>query len=322
MAVPAVRGRGRGDSQRGARERLRPFAQGSGSRSSNRCCWPNSRYVNLTEYFVASLTLCFLNTGFAKLINAETILARLMPCVRDLASDSSQHVRAALGAQISGLAPQLGKDNTIEHLLPLFLQLLKDEFPEVRLNIISKLEQVNAVIGIERLSQALLPAVITLAEDKQWRVRQAIIEYIPLLATQLGVAFFDEKLGNLCMSWLADPVFSIREAATVNLRKLTEVFGAEWAASALLPHVIAQANDENYLHRLTTVFAITVSILRALLVQLYLIALCRRQWHQLWTHMSSLPSLPLHHLHHLNSRPYSMPSQRWLAIQFQISALM
>lgn len=66
-----------------------------------------------------------------------------MPCVRELASDASQHVRAALGTQISGLAPLLGKDATIEHLLPLFLKLLKDDFSDVRLNIISKLEQVN-----------------------------------------------------------------------------------------------------------------------------------------------------------------------------------
>ena len=65
--------------------------------------------------------------GFAKLVDQDIILARLMPCVRDLASDSSQHVRAALATQISGLAPLLGKDATIEHLLPLFLQLLKDD---------------------------------------------------------------------------------------------------------------------------------------------------------------------------------------------------
>jgi serine/threonine-protein phosphatase 2A regulatory subunit A len=83
------------------------------------------------------------SSGFAELVDREVILARLMPCIRDLSTDSSQHVRAALGSQISGLAPQLGKDATIEHLLPLFLQLLKDEFPEVRLNIISKLEVVN-----------------------------------------------------------------------------------------------------------------------------------------------------------------------------------
>jgi hypothetical protein len=64
--------------------------------------------------------------------------------VRDCAGDSSQHVRAALATQISGLAPLLGKDSTVEHLLPLFLQLLKDDFSEVRLNLISKLEMVNS----------------------------------------------------------------------------------------------------------------------------------------------------------------------------------
>lgn len=155
--------------------------------------------------------------GFAKLLEKEVILARIVPCVRDLCQDQSQHVRAAVGNQIAGLAPLLGKDATIEHLLPLFLHLLKDEFPEVRLNIISKLETVNQgtsqclidhinnshlflVIGIELLSESLLPAIMELAEDKSWRVRQAIIEYIPLLATQLGKPFFDEQLGNLCMS--------------------------------------------------------------------------------------------------------------------------
>ena len=98
-----------------------------------------------------------------------------------------------------------------------------------------------------------------LAEDKQWRVRQAIIEYIPLLATQLGVSFFDDKLGALCMSWLGDTVFSIREAATINLKKLTEVFGVDWARQTIIPKVLAMGEHPNYLYRMTTIFAITVS---------------------------------------------------------------
>lgn len=212
--------------------------------------------------------------GFAKLLDREVILSRIIPCVKDCTSDSSQHVRAALATQISGLAPLLGEEATSEHLLPLFLQLLKDDFSEVRLNLIGKLEMVNQgmsnltvserhladglVIGIDRLSQALLPAIMELAEDKQWRVRQAIIEYIPLLATQLGVSFFDDKLGNLCMAWLGDTVFSIREAATVNLKKLTDVFGVEWARSTIIPKVLEMGNHPNYLYRMTTIFAITV----------------------------------------------------------------
>lgn len=98
-----------------------------------------------------------------------------------------------------------------------------------------------------------------LAEDKQWRVRLAIIKYIPLLASQLGVKFFDEKLSTLCMSWLGDTVFSIREAATQNLKKLTEVFGVDWASEAIIPKVMAMGQHPNYLYRMTTCFAITVS---------------------------------------------------------------
>lgn len=40
---------------------------------------------------------------------------------------------------------------------------------------------------------------------------------------------FEEKLNNLCMQWLIDNVFAIREAATVNVRNLVEKFGSDWA---------------------------------------------------------------------------------------------
>ena len=203
--------------------------------------------------------------GFCGLLDRETLLNEIMTSIEDLVSDPSQHVRAALGTQISGLAPILGKEETISHLLPMFLQMLKDEFPDVRLHIISKLEHVNKVIGIELLSQSLLPAITTLSEDRSWRVRLAIIEYIPLLASQLGVKFFDEQLSSLCMGWLGDTVFSIREAATQNLKKLTEVFGVDWANEAILPKVSAMGQHPNYLYRMTTCFAITVCVSIALL---------------------------------------------------------
>ena len=114
------------------------------------------------------------------------------------------------------------------------------------------------MIGIELLSESLLPAIVELAEDKSWRVRQAIIEYIPLLAKQLGRPFFDAQLSNLCMSWLGDTVYSIREAATVNLKKLIEVFGLDWARTTIVPRVMGMGTHPNYLFRMTTVQAITV----------------------------------------------------------------
>lgn len=130
-------------------------------------------------------------TGFCeKIPQAEIPIQQLLPCIKELAVDPSQHVRAALASVIVGLAPVLGKEKTIEYLVDLLLQLLKDDFPEVRLNIISKLESVNKVIGIRLLAESLLPAIVHLAEDRQWRVRLAIIEHIPLLAKQLVIFFF------------------------------------------------------------------------------------------------------------------------------------
>lgn len=60
-------------------------------------------------------------------------------------------------------------------------------------------------------------------------------------------------------------VYAIREAATCNLMKLVEKFGAEWAQNTIVPKVLGMANDPNYLHRMTTLFCINVSQWRPLL---------------------------------------------------------
>lgn len=51
--------------------------------------------------------------GFCKLVDHTTLLNDIMTTVEDLVSDTSQHVRAALGTQISGLAPILGKQEYV-----------------------------------------------------------------------------------------------------------------------------------------------------------------------------------------------------------------
>jgi len=103
------------------------------------------------------------------------------------------------------------------------------------LNIISNLASLNDVIGINQLSQSLLPAIVELAEDNKWRVRLAILEHMPLLAEQLGRKMLDDKLNELCMKWLGDHVFAIRQAATVTVKKLVVTFGMDWAKEAVVP---------------------------------------------------------------------------------------
>uniref|UniRef100_A0A8C7I315 Protein phosphatase 2 scaffold subunit Abeta n=1 Tax=Oncorhynchus kisutch TaxID=8019 RepID=A0A8C7I315_ONCKI len=231
--------------------------------------------------------------SIASLLPQEDLETLVMPTLRQAAEDKSWRVRYMVADKFSELQKAVGPEITKNDLVPAFQNLLKDceaevrsaaakkikEFcenlpedsretiimthilscvkcPEVRLNIISNLDCVNEVIGIRQLSQSLLPAIVELAEDAKWRVRLAIIEYMPLLAGQLGVEFFDEKLNTLCMAWLIDHVYAIREAATCNLMKLVEKFGAEWAQNTIVPKVLGMANDPNYLHRMTTLFCI------------------------------------------------------------------
>ena len=64
------------------------------------------------------------------------------------------------------------------------------------------------------------------------------------------------------MSWLGDCVYSIREAATNNLKRLTEVFGVKWAKYAIFPKILTMSQHANYLYRITTLFALSVSIIK------------------------------------------------------------
>ena len=184
-----------------------------------------------------------------------TVAQRLVKRVTTLTEDDSENVRAALAMVATELAPVLGKEETIAHLVPPVLLLLRDATSEVRLNIISSLSALNEVIGVDLLSQSLLPAIIDLAEDGKWRIRLAIIQHIPLLAKQLGVDFFSEKLASLCVGWLGDDISSIREAAVINLKELTALFGAQWANMYLLPSLAEIKQHQSYLRRLTAVQA-------------------------------------------------------------------
>ena len=75
-----------------------------------------------------------------------------------------------------------------------------------------------------------------------------------MIAKHLGEEAFDSKLVVLCMAWLQDEVFSIRQAATDNFQKLTTLFGEEWARAKVFEKVSLLYQDSNVismsLHRL------------------------------------------------------------------------
>ena len=97
-----------------------------------------------------------------------------------------------------------------------------------------------------------------LSSDKNWRTKQAVVEQFPLLAKQLGEAFYIEKINPICIDLIKDPIYTIRDTALKNFLALVPIFGANWVVTNILPPLMACKNEINYLHRLTTLFAVAM----------------------------------------------------------------
>ena len=59
-------------------------------------------------------------------------------------------------------------------------------------------------------------------------------------------------------------VYAIREAAVGITGALSEKFGTEWMKQRILPRLQELSKDSNYLHRLTCLFCINVSVYRGI----------------------------------------------------------
>ena len=84
-------------------------------------------------------------TAVAKHLPREMVASTILPCVQQLVSDTSEHVKAALASVIADLAPLLGPEATKFQLIPMLQPLLRDPHADVRLNVIAKLEAINEV---------------------------------------------------------------------------------------------------------------------------------------------------------------------------------
>jgi len=60
-----------------------------------------------------------------------------------------------------------------------------------------------------------------------------------MLARQLGEVFFSEKLSHICFEWMKDPIYTIRDAAVINFKQLTVIFGENWSVRTVLPRLFA-----------------------------------------------------------------------------------
>ncbi|RWW25516.1 hypothetical protein GW17_00010139 [Ensete ventricosum] len=79
-----------------------------------------------------------------------------------------------------------------------------------------------------------------LSSDSSQHVRSALASVIMGMAPVLG------------------KVFSIREAAANNLKRLAEEFGPEWAMHNIVPQLMEKISNPHYLHRMTILQSISL----------------------------------------------------------------
>lgn len=203
---------------------------------------------------------------FCKLLDAKAITANILPHLVTLSKDPIVHVRRsfvfnrveALAENVLPLAGLVGATGTKAHILPIFLTLIKDTSADVRLLLLKNLEELNKVIGVENISDSLMGAINQLAGDKKWRVRMTVIDYSIIMAKIMGEKLFQEKFGTLCLSWLDDNVYAIRESAIKTIKEVTAILGSKWAEKFVLPKLFSYQTHSNYLFRMSPLFAISL----------------------------------------------------------------
>lgn len=193
--------------------------------------------------------------SFCDLLGPDTVAQQILPVILRLTTDL-EFVRVTFASQINKLCPIVGEQNTKLFLLEAMLELLRGDSAEIRIPLLKELESVKHVIGEESLAENIMPALAELTNNRQWRVRQQIVELMPTFARQLGEEFFTTHFVRVLCALVEDPVFTVREATIDVLLPLTDLFGAQWTQTYLLPLVLDTRNRESYLHRLTALLGI------------------------------------------------------------------
>jgi len=94
-----------------------------------------------------------------------------------------------------------------------------------------------------------------------WWYQTAWVDWYfsPVLYLLINLLFVSAWSPVICGAAGCVLVYAIREAATLNLKKLAQKFGMDWAQSTAIPKILQLSRDQNYLHRMTCLFSVNVS---------------------------------------------------------------
>jgi serine/threonine-protein phosphatase 2A regulatory subunit A len=181
---------------------------------------------------------------------------KILSCLKNLKSDSLNYVRSSLASNVLSLAPIIGAKKTNEYIFPVFQELIKDEDHDIRMVIIKNLDKLNEVVNIDNFVQGIIPSLIEISDNNNWRVRNQVQEIVPVFARIVNKKLFLESIMPICIKWLTDPVYAIRQNACKIMKRLFDIFKGEDFEKKLLSKISPMSKSESYLIRITVVMLI------------------------------------------------------------------
>ena len=188
---------------------------------------------------------------------------KILSCLKNLKSDPLPYVRSSLASNILSMAPIISTKKTNEYIFPIFLDLIKDEAHDIRMLIIKNLDKLNEVVNIDNYVQGIIPSLIEISDNNNWRVnnnnwrvRNQVQEIIPTIARIVKKKIFLESIMPICLKWLTDQVYAIRQNACKILKRLYDIFKGEDFEKKLLSKLNGMVKVESYLIRITVVLLI------------------------------------------------------------------
>ena len=181
---------------------------------------------------------------------------KILSCLKNLKSDPLPYVRSSLASNILSVAPIVNTKKTNEFIFSISLDLIKDEAHDIRMLIIKNLDRLNEVVNINNYVQGIIPSLIEISDNNNWRIRNEVQEIIPTIAIIVDKKLFLENIMSICLKWLTDQVYVIRQNACKILKKIYGTCKSEDFKKKLLNKVGSMAKNESYLIRSTVVLLI------------------------------------------------------------------
>lgn len=174
---------------------------------------------------------------------------KMIKDITDLTTDNSSSVRREVSIHLMEFAPIVGNQVTISTIIPVFIQILHDNDYEACTAVLNSLLTHIDEVNLPAIVSAILNVILEISGQTKWRVKVVIVKLIPHFARVLGLDDFMAKLFPLLKSWLADDIFSVREAVVSQLPTLVQLFGPNWTLNHLIPAILTFQNHQNYLIR-------------------------------------------------------------------------